>query len=631
MTAQMLRLRDYQEDGSKALDLSHERGVRRPAIVLPTGAGKTVVFAHRALAYLSLPENLGKRVLVLAHTDELVTQAYKKIKGIAPHLQVGIVKAGLNQVQAQVVVASVQTLRSAKRRAAVRKVGRIIVDECHHATAPTYLDILEHYGAIGPACAPCLEEGTAAKRAACSHRGPAPEDGADAEGFTATLARSDKSKLSQVWEEVAFRRDIAFMIRRKYLLDVRGKRIQVPDFTTKGLKTQAGDFQAEDLADALVDSLAPEKVAEAYVEYASDRSGLVFTPNVSSAYVFAEALVAHGISAEVVHGALPQEERRLIIKRLEAGDTQVLVNCMVLTEGFDSPRVSCVVIARPTKSSPLYQQMVGRGLRLFDGQTDCLVLDVVGASRQHGLASLVDLSEREDKPEDLEDGQSLLEFEDMAELLEQDEDEELGDGQGLADEYYAGPVEVVDFDPLSRDSHRVWRTTASGVHYLPMGMTSSKTGEQGLYFFLVESWAPDAEAGEHSVVWCTQDGRNAGTKLQEAGLPARPVGATDHQGLPVSQAMVWAEQEVEDLAIRQGLDPHETFSKKAAPWRKREASDRQLNMARGMGIDVPAADDPFAKRPRAGEVSDLIDNVKAAQVIDQWVTFLKAQTKEATA
>jgi hypothetical protein len=163
-----------------------------------------------------------------------------------------------------------------------------------------------------------------------------------------------------------------------------------------------------------------------------------------------------------------------------------------------------------------------------------------------------------------------------------------------------------------------------------MGKTDRKTGEQGLYYFLVPSWAPDAEAGEHSVCWATQDGRNAGQILQGAGLPARPVGATEHQGLPISQAMVWAEQEVEDLAIRQGLDPNETFSKKAAPWRKRPASDKQMSMARGMGIaGLPADDDPFSPRPKAGEVSDLIDNVKAAQVIDQWVTFLNAQAKEA--
>lgn len=594
MPPAMLRLRDYQEECSKAVDESHARGVRRPAIVLPTGAGKTVVFSHRALLFTAA--NPGKRVLVLAHTDELVTQAAKKIKGVAPHLSVGIVKAAKNDVTAQVIVASVQSLRSEKRRAGIRNVGLVIVDECHHATAPTYQAILEHYG--------CMSDDPA---------------GALAEGFTATLARSDKSKLSDVWQEVAFRRDIAFMIRRKYLLDVRGKRIQVPDFTTKGLKTQGGDFQSGELADRLTDSMAPELVAKAYAEHAGERSGLVFTPNVDSAYVFADAFRAQGISAEVVHGALPMEERRLLIKRLESGDVQVLVNCMVLTEGFDSPIVSCVVVARPTKSAPLYQQMVGRGLRLFDGQEDCLVLDVVGISQQHGLASLIDLSTREDKDEVPED-MSLLDFEDMA---EEPQPADVTGAGGFAEEYYAGPVEVIDFDPLSRDSKRVWRTTASGVHYLSMGKTDRATQQQGLYFFLVPHWEPDAMPGEWSVCWATQDGRDAGLRLREAGLPGRAVGATEHQGLPLSQAMVWAEQEVEDLAIRQGLDPTETFSKKAAYWRKKPASDKQLSMARGMGVTgLPDADDPFTPRPRAGEVSDLIDNIKAAQVIDHWVKVL---------
>lgn len=611
MTLDMLRLRDYQQECSAAVDASHARGVRRPAIVLPTGAGKTVIFAHRAMLFCAVRENLGKRVLVLAHTDELVTQAAKKIKGVAPHLQVGIVKAAKNEAQAQVVVASVQSLRSAKRRAQIRNVGLIICDEAHHATASTYQAIFKHYGAMPPG----------PDDAAGTYPVYAEGEGALAEGFTATLARSDKSKLSEIWQEVAFKRDIAFMIRRKYLLDVRGKAIKVPDFTTKGLKISGGDFASEDLAERLTDSLAPEMVAKAYAEVAADRSGLVFTPNVASAYVFAAHFSAEGISAEVVHGALPQEERRLIIKRLEAGDTQVLVNCMVLTEGFDSPRVSCVVVARPTKSSPLYQQMIGRGLRLFEGQTDCLVLDVVGASRQHGLASLIDLSSREDRLDELLDGQSLLDFEDQAELLEQ---EETGAGSGMPEEYYTGPIELVDFDPLSRDSHRVWKTTASGVHYLPMGATSAKEGTQGLYYFLVEdaSWADAGEPGEYSVMWCTQDGRNVLPVLVGAGLPAgRSVGATEHAGLPISQAMVWAEQEVEDLAIRQGLDPTETFSKKAAPWRKRKGpSDKQASMCQGLGIELP--DDPFGPTLTQGEVSDMIDSVKAAKVIDHWVQYL---------
>lgn len=618
MTLQMLRLRDYQQECSEAVDASHAKGIRRPAIVLPTGAGKTIVFSHRALLFTAAHPD--KRVLVLAHTDELVTQAATKIKGVAPHLRVGIVKAARNEVDKQVVVASVQSLRNKARRDQLRHVGLIIVDECHHATANTYVQILQHWGALGATHEECEGKGCTG----CELTGfcAPPEDGALAEGFTATLARSDKSKLSAIWQEVAFRRDISFMIRRRYLLDVRGRRVEVPDFTTKGLKTLGGDFRNDELADRLTDSMAPELVAKAYVEHASDRSGLVFTPNVASAYVFCEAFRDQGITAEVVHGALPTEERRLIIKRLETGETQVLVNCMVLTEGFDSPIVSCVVIARPTKSSPLYQQMVGRALRLYDGQTEALILDVVGMSRQHGLASLVDLSPKELDEDKLDAGMSLIELEDYEEEPQEEEPE----GPG----YYYGPVEVTEFDPLSRDSQRAWKTTDSGVHYLPVGLTSKATGAQGLYYFLVPHWDADAEPGTWSVVWCTQDGRNANETLTKAGIPARPVGATEHQGLPLSQAMVWAEQEVEDLAIRQGLDPHETFSKKAAPWRKRPGpSDGQRRMCRSLGIPLPdPQEDPFTKPMSQGEVSDMIDKVMAGRQIDRWVAFLDSQRQQ---
>ena len=611
----VLRPRDYQRECSEALDAAHLKGVRRPAVVLPTGAGKTVVFSMRADAYLK--SNPGKRVLVLAHTDELVAQAAAKVHMVAPDLRVGIVKAARNEVHAQVIVASVQSLRSSARLAQLRNVGLIIVDECHHATAPTYRKIMKYLGALPPELG---EEQL--------YPGPEYRDGpgAIAEGFTATLARGDKAKLSDVWGDVAFRRDISFMIRRRYLLDVRGKRVEVPDFTTKGLKLQGGDFRSEELADRLTDSLAPEKVAQAYREHASDRSGLVFTPNVASAYVFAEALMAEGITAEVVHGALPMEERRLIIKRLESGDTQVLVNCMVLTEGFDSPRVSCVVVARPTKSSPLYQQMVGRGLRLFNGQTDCLVLDVVGASRQHGLASLVDLSPREDlDPDKLEQGLSLIELEDYEEL------EEIGPGDRALVDYWSGPVEVTDFDPLARDSKRVWKTTASGVRYLSMGKTDRKTGQQGLYVFLVPSWDPDAPAEAWSVVWCTQDGKAVREELTAAGLPAgrnvAPVPGGD-MALPLSMAVVRAEMFVEDLALTQGLDPTETFSRKAAPWRRRPGpSDPQAKVCRNLGIPLPDYEaDPFAPRLTQGEVSDMIDNVVAARQIDHWVSFLNSRS-----
>jgi superfamily II DNA or RNA helicase len=442
-----LRLRDYQSATIRALHTRWDAGDRRVAAVLPTGAGKTVVFSHLSSGFVA--DNPGRRVLILAHTDELVSQAVKKLRDVAPHLRVGVVKASRNDVRAQVIVASVQSLRSEKRRNQIRNVGLVIVDECHHAAATTYRTILEHYGAFAEY----------------------PSNESLVAGFTATLARGDKLSLADVWQSVAYRKDIAFMIRAGYLLDLTGRRVEVDDLDLKNVKRSGGDYQAASLGEAMTASLAPEIVARAYLEHASDRSGVLFAPTVSAAQAFAGALDDLGVKTEVVHGGMPVTERRAIIARFEAGVTQVISNCMVLTEGFDSPRASCVVIARPTRSAPLYQQMVGRALRPYPGQTQALVLDVVGASQVHGLASLIDLSE---KPIRLAPDQSFL---DAVDELEEAEPEEPGARPKLV---HRGPVKVVEFDPLARDSKRVWMATHGGHYFLSAG-----TGKGAVYVFLV--------------------------------------------------------------------------------------------------------------------------------------------------
>lgn len=561
----LLKLRDYQEAAIDALMRGWKDGDRRLATVLPTGAGKTVVFSHLSNGYITA--NAGKRVLILAHTDELVRQAAKKLKDVAPHLKVGIVKAERNDVRAHVIVASVQSLRSARRRSLIKNVGLVIVDECHHAAAKTYRDILEHYG--------CFEESSGAVTA----------------GFTATLMRGDKASLADIWERVAYKKDISFMIRRGYLVEPRGKRIEVDDLDLSKVKKSGGDYQAGDLGEALEASLAPETVAKAYVEHASNRSGILFAPTVESAYVFAEELNAAGIATETVHGALPMGERRAILGRLESGETQVIANCMVLTEGFDSPRVSCVVVARPTKSAPLYQQMVGRGLRPDptrprEGQ-DCLILDVVGASTQHGLASLIDLSP---KRIELRDGQGLIEAEDEL----QEKEERFGSFEIIHD----GPVKVVDFDPLA-SSTRVWMRTDNGVYFLSAG-----TGYGAVYVFVMP-----AVPGTYDVAWCTKN------PYEMCGGKRGDV--TEHRGLSLKLAFAWGE----DLAVELGGEDAAMTLDKRSSWRRTRPSDKQLTRARQLGIDIP---DGATK----GDVSTLIDTRMASQRIDPIATFFASQAPQ---
>jgi superfamily II DNA or RNA helicase len=578
----LLPLRDYQTEAIAELHRRWDAGDTRVPMVLATGLGKTVIFAHLIADWVRT--HVQKRVLVLVHTDELVQQAYKKIKDVAPHLHVGIVKAERNEVTARVIVASVQSLRSEKRRGQIRNVGMIIVDECHHAVARTYTTILGHFGAFD------YEE---------RHRFPhlmsleaariLPSERVQVAGFTATLARGDRRKLSDVWQECTFQRGIAFGIRRGYLLDVRGKRIVVPDLDLSTVKKSGGDYQDAALGNAMDAALAPSVIAAAYLEHAANRKGLAFWPLVETACHGAEAFSEAGIPSAVVHGGTPREERRLILKKLHAGDVQVVHNCGVLTEGFDEPTVSCVVNARPTQSAPLYQQMVGRGLRpdlslAPDARGDCLVLDVVGVSRAHNLKTLIDLSSRPDVEEIDDDDLSLLEMEEAIEAMEEAE------GETPPNEYY-GEVAAEEFDPLARAGVGAWLRTDGGTYFLPVGNSA--------YVLIVESEEPNA----YDVAWLTQGlGQTIDGKQGDF---------TEHTGLSLEMACSWAEEVLEDLG-----GPKLEQRGVQGGWRRREMSYPQRKMFAKYGLTP-------TRGMRFGEANDVIDVHLGSRRIDPVVGFLK--------
>lgn len=585
----LLTPRDYQEECIADFFRRAAAGGSRIPHVLATGLGKTVIFAHIIARWLA--EHPGQRAMVLVHTDELVQQAFRKIREVAPHLSVGIVKAARNEVTARCIVASVQSLRSAKRRAQIRRLGLLIIDECHHATAKTYRDVIEHF-----------------------------EDALVA-GFTATLARGDKAKLSEIWETdpPPFTRGISFGIRRGYLLDVRGKRIVVPDMDLARVGKRGGDFAEGSLAEEMERSLAPEIIAARCAELAGDRKGLVFWPTVELARHGAEAFAAEGLPSAVVHGGLGQLERRLILKRLASGEILWVHNCAVLTEGFDDPTISCVVIARPTRSAPLYQQMVGRGLRPdlslpVSQRGDCLVLDVVGASKSHDLRSLVDLSEKREALDEIEMDEelSLLALEEMLE----EQAREGGGGPGF-EAPYVGETESVDFDPLNRTGIGAWLTTFDGTYFLPVGRRA--------YVLLV----PSEEPGRWDVAWLPKDPKHYGhpcqtsyaTRFTGSRYCACPPeqrhegergGLTEHVGLSLEMACSWAEEVMEKiggkLALRVGAA--------AAPWREQSPNITLLRKAWDMRIPT--------KGLNKGELTDAVEILEASGRIDPVVAFMKA-------
>lgn len=592
---QALPLRPYQRESLEALT-----GKERELIVLPTGGGKTVVFSHKSLRFLA--DHRGSRVIVLVHTDELVAQAHEKITKVAPKLDVGIVKGTRRDFYADVIVASVQTLRNPKVHTQITCVGLIIVDEAHHALANSYITIMKHFGCF---------EADASGGLRCQ-----------TVGFTATPMRGDGKSLFPTWTRVAFQRDISWMVRKRYLVPPRGKAVRVPDLDLRKVKSTSKDFREGELGEALAESLAPELVAKAWLEHATApgssgyRKTLGFAPTVDSASVFAAAFEDLGVSCAVIHGGLPEGSRenpapgtrRRILADHRAGKFQVLWNCMILTEGYDDPSVSCIIVARPTKSKGLYIQIVGRGLRVdeelpYEGQ-DCLILDVVGAAGIHSdLRSLADLSERPLKAEDAHSSKTLVELED-----------EFDAGLGLEEEapaFYTGEVEVHDFDPLGNATSKVWLKTKGGNFFVPAGTRA--------YVFIMQY----PEPGQWSVCWCGKESMDQFTPDAE-GIPRpggpgrRPIGMTVHRGLPLDQAMVWAE----DLAVDMGVDLN--TARKNAPWRKKPASLKLINYAKALGVPLTPIMDPASGlvtgvKERMGELSDKVTMVAATRRIDPMV------------
>jgi superfamily II DNA or RNA helicase len=364
----MLELRDYQERALGNIEQAEREGVRRPLVVHPTGTGKTVVLS--AAVKRRKPKG---RSLIMVHRDELAGQTIEKIGWQAPELSTGLVKAESNEVGADVVIASVQTGHRDNRLAQILgsqarygAFGTIIVDEAHHAPAPSWTKMLTGLGAFNP-------------------HGPL------AVGFTATPER-DNGKTLGVWEKVVDYMSIREAIYKGYLVPILpAVVVETRMDMTQVRKGRDGDLSGGDLGRELEDSGAIDQMADAVLEHAADRKGVAFLPTVRTSELLAAELRARGIRAEHVDGETEGEERKAILRRLKTGETQWVTNCAVLTEGFDEPSISCVLVGRPTKFHGLYVQMVGRGTRLFPGKTDLLVIDIVGASQRHELVGVVDL------------------------------------------------------------------------------------------------------------------------------------------------------------------------------------------------------------------------------------------------
>lgn len=584
-------LRDYQHETIAYLKAARAAGVMRPPAVLATGLGKTEIFTDPAL----LDEYLdaGQRVLIIAHTDELIEQAARKARRNNPGRRIGIVKAQQNQVTAQIIISSRQTLGhpagGPRRLAVLRNVGLIIIDEAHHALRTnSYGKILDHFGCFGDGPAPFVA------------------------GFTATLARGDKEKLSTVWQIPpggVFSRDVLFGIRRGYLLDVAAKQIIVPDMDLRNVKQKGGDFSDSSMAEELERTFAPEVIGKAYLEHAVSertgelRKGIAFWPLIETAYHAAEVFNRLGIASEVVHGDTParklsKAERRAILARLHSGRTVVVHSVDALNEGFDDPTVDVAVLGGPTRSGIRYRQRAGRVLRPNlelppEQREKALLLDAVAAGATHDLRSLIDLAPERMGGVNPLDGDSLLQIDEM--LYEIEETGGVGEpGWQHTAEDYSGEHAVIDYDPLGRD--KLWARTPGGTYFMSGGTTC--------FVFLVESVAGDP--AHYDVVMTAKPRMPSWTK------------ATDFVDLPLDIALA----EAEALAEEVGGHGTKTLTGRKSAWRKKPATECKpgfIGLGRSLGV--------YRDGMTAGELSEAIDARQAANRIDPLVESVRKMSQ----
>lgn len=354
------KLRDYQEDAVESVLNAVKNGTKRPAVVLATGGGKTVVMSH---LIPRLPSSGSRhKTLVLAHKAELVRQTAHTIRSMNPELLVDIDMLKLKpKSDSDVVVGSVPTLVRLTRLQQYDPLlcKTIIIDECHHATALSWMKILDYFEALN-------------------------EDSAiTVVGFTATLERADGTALSGVFQDVVYDRNLLTMIENRELCDVRFSQINT-DVNIDNVQTRMGDFEVEALLRAVNNTDTNLQITRAYLQLAREhgwKTTLVFCVNIEHCRTLCGVFQANGINAQYVTGETVKHERQAILEDFKAGKISILCNVLVFTEGTDIPNVDLIILARPTKSRPLLTQMVGRGLRLHKDKDVCHIVDIANTMR----------------------------------------------------------------------------------------------------------------------------------------------------------------------------------------------------------------------------------------------------------
>jgi superfamily II DNA or RNA helicase len=565
-----VRLREHQQAAIDAVAAEFGKGVRRTAVVHPTGLGKGHLIAKLAVDEVER----GGRVLVLAHREEILGQLRERVAMFDPRIPVGHIQGAQNQRNRPITTAMIQTLGRAdgKRRGRLAPPTLVIVDECHRIMAKGYLETIEWAGVYK-------------------------DDGARLVGLTATFVRGDRRGLADVFESVAHKVELSWAITNGpngpcapgadgWLTRPVGKVVVASHLDLNAAKVSRGDYQDNDLGEMVQQDA--EEIVAAWQEHAGTLKTVAFLPTVDSATALTDAFIFAGVAAEMVTGKTPTAERNAIYARLHSGETQVLVNVFVLVEGWDEPTVECILWARPTKLPGVYMQGIGRGLRRHPGKAQCLILDVVGASRRQKLVTLVDLVPT--APYDMTALDDLPceqcgAWPSKAAAVRQGDPDGAVCACGEPAERQSrtrrlqGPAEYEDLDLLLEASPFTWLQTYGGTAFLP-------AGEQRMVVLWLDKDTDLYIVGHMNRKGLTRDGHRLG------------------DGLTLDEARKVAEAWALEFTAG-GLNT----ANRSASWRRGGASEAQERFARGLGIDPTGMN--------KAEISDAINIAQASRMLGQ--------------
>ncbi len=657
----MKTLRPYQLDCVDSIFNAWEE-VQRNAVQLATGAGKSVIIAETVRRWRE--EHPDKpRVVFLVHRAEILRGCADTIAEQCPDATVRIVDGSVQNTQrwknltADVILFNTATLgvsKASREKGNARArnsdlmhsyltgVGLVVIDECHRAVSPTAMDCLTQLRVFE-------------------------DDGPKLLGCTATLFRDDSGDLSDVFERRSFAMGLVELIGDGFLVPPRHMTAMVDglDLTKVGSARTAEtggemDLKASELAKVLEESGAYGVVAEFTKRHAGQRKTLVFTPNVESAEKVSDELNARGIKSAPLSGSTPSGERAETFKQLQHGDLQAIVNCQIATEGTDLPAVSCVVLARPTRSRSLYRQIVGRGVRLYtdpvtgEEKQDALIIDLVGATTRNDLATISDL---DDEIGDVMEGESITDAvarhqveKEKAAACEEDVFAALMDLGYSDDEAFefteihreiTGSFNVVETDPYSEavsrakkakeEKEKRERAAQRKKPAFPSDVERYgwwiKAGETAM-FMSIASFEDKRTQGSYIAVLETVDGwiafrkdsrvRASETFAGDGGL-YHFIGMVD-DATPVAYASLedaenacldWAFTKMGDSsgAINYRLNPNSDSKKKPA-------SPGQISYMRSAGCGDPEHWDLYdageMKPPTAGVASEMLDRMNLA-------------------